>query len=131
MPGCVLAGRTTAARLTRPTAHAEIVAIREAAAGHGRLAADGCTLVVTLEPCTMCAGAISAPGWSGWSMGRPIRGRERRFALGRAPRPPAGHRTEVIGGVLAAECAGLLREFFAARRHREGCGRRDDARHVG
>ena len=98
-----------------PTAHAEIVAIRAAAAGRRRLAAGGCTLVVTLEPCTMCAGAVLAA-------------RVDRLVFGAAdPRAGAagslwdvlrdrrlGQRTEVIGGVLAAECARPLQEFFAA-----------------
>ena len=100
-----------------PTAHAEIVAIRRAArqAGGWRLA--GCTLVVTLEPCTMCAGAITAARLERLVYGAldPRAGavgslwdvlRDRRL----------GHRTEVIGGVLADECAELLHEFFARRR---------------
>jgi tRNA(adenine34) deaminase len=100
-----------------PTAHAEIVAIRQAARETGGWRLTGCTLVVTLEPCTMCAGAITAA-------------RIERLVYG-APDPVAGavgslwdvlrdrrlgHRTEVIGGVLADECGSLLREFFARRR---------------
>ncbi len=103
-----------------PTAHAEIVVIRAAAAlrpATWRL--DGLTLVVTLEPCTMCAGAVTAA-------------RLDRLVYGAAD-PKAGavgslwdvvrdsrlnHRPEVIGGVLAAECGALLRDFFAARRIR-------------
>jgi len=100
-----------------PTAHAEIVALRAAgrAAGGWRLA--GCTLVVTLEPCTMCAGAVLAA-------------RADRLVYGAAdPRAGAAgslwdvlrdrrlsQRTEVIGGVLATECARVLQEFFAGRR---------------
>jgi tRNA(adenine34) deaminase len=100
-----------------PTAHAEIVAIRAAAAasGHWRLA--DCSLVVTLEPCTMCAGAISAA-------------RMARLVYGAAD-PRAGavgslwdvlrdrrldQQTEVIAGVREEECARLLHEFFAGRR---------------
>ena len=101
-----------------PTAHAEIVAIRAAAAAAGGWRLAGCTLVVTLEPCTMCAGAISAA-------------RMARLVYG-APDPRAGaagslwdvvrdrrldQQTEVIPGVLEEECARLLREFFAGRRH--------------
>jgi tRNA(adenine34) deaminase len=104
-----------------PTAHAEIVAIRAAAAAAGDWRLTGCTLVVTLEPCTMCAGAISAA-----RMARLIYG---------APDPRAGaagslwdvlrdrrldQQTEVIPGVLEDECSGLLRDFFAARRHPDG-----------
>ena len=100
-----------------PTAHAEIVAIRQAALARGGWRLDTCTLVVTLEPCTMCAGAVAAA-----RLGRVVYGaadpragaagslwdvlRDRRLAP----------RVEVIGGVLEEECAGLLREFFARRR---------------
>ncbi|HWI21915.1 MAG TPA: tRNA adenosine(34) deaminase TadA [Baekduia sp.] len=100
-----------------PTAHAEVLALREAAAALGSWRVLDCTLFVTLEPCAMCAGAI---------------------VLARVPRvvygctdPKAGaagsvldvlaeqrlnHRPEVVGGVMAQECADLLRSFFAARR---------------
>jgi tRNA(adenine34) deaminase len=100
-----------------PTAHAEIVAIRQAAMARRRWRLDGCTLVVTLEPCTMCAGAATAA-------------RLDRLVYGVAhPREGAAgslwdvlhdrrlpHRVEVIGGVLEDECAELLRAFFG--RHR-------------
>jgi tRNA(adenine34) deaminase len=100
-----------------PTAHAEIVAIRLAAQALGSWRLTGLTLVVTLEPCTMCAGAVTAA-------------RLARVVYG-AEDPKAGaagslwdvlrdtrlnHRPEVIGGVLAGECGALLRDFFAARR---------------
>jgi tRNA(adenine34) deaminase len=100
-----------------PTAHAEIVAIRQAARAIGSWRLTGLTLVVTLEPCTMCAGAVTAA-------------RLARVVYG-AEDPKAGaagslwdvlrdtrlnHRPEVIGGVLAGECGALLRDFFAARR---------------
>ncbi len=100
-----------------PVAHAEVVAIRQAARALGRWRLTGLTLVVTLEPCTMCAGAVTAA-------------RLARVVYG-ATDPKAGaagslwdvlrdtrlnHRPEVIGGVLAEECAALLRDFFAARR---------------
>src|SRR5438552_8840620 len=100
-----------------PVAHAEIVAIRQAAQALGRWRLTGLTLVVTLEPCTMCAGAVTAAPLD-------------RVVYGAAD-PKAGaagslrdvlrdtrlnHRPEVIGGVLAAECGDLLRDFFAARR---------------
>ena len=101
-----------------PTAHAEIVAMRAAARVAGNWRLDGHTLVVTLEPCTMCAGAISLARISRLVYGAadPKAGavgslwdvlRDRRL----------GHRTEVLGGVLAQECGALLRDFFAQRRH--------------
>jgi tRNA(adenine34) deaminase len=100
-----------------PTAHAEIVALRRAAASRSRWRLDGCTLVVTLEPCTMCAGAAAAA-------------RLERLVYGAAdPREGAAgslwdvlrdrrlpHRVEVIGGVLEPDCAALLRQFFARQR---------------
>jgi tRNA(adenine34) deaminase len=96
-----------------PTAHAEVLAIREAANAVGEWRLTGCTLVVTLEPCTMCAGAI-------------VLSRLDRVVYG-AVDPKAGaagslwdvirdrrlnHRPEVITGVLADECAALLTRFF-------------------
>ena len=100
-----------------PTAHAEIVAIRRAAEVLGRRRLDGGTIVVTLEPCTMCAGAI-------------VLARLQRLVYGAAdPKGGAagslwdvlrdrrlGHMPEVIGGVLDADCGALLSDFFAARR---------------
>ena len=100
-----------------PTAHAEILAIRQAAAAVGRWRLTDLTLVVTLEPCTMCAGAVTAA-----RLGRLVYGAEdpKAGAAGslwdvlRDTR--LNHRPEVIGGILAGECGALLREFFAARR---------------
>ncbi len=100
-----------------PTAHAEIVALRRAAAAAGSWRLDGATLVVTLEPCTMCAGAL-------------VLARIERCVYAAAD-PKAGavgslwdvvrdrrlnHRPEVVAGVLGAESAALLREFFGSRR---------------
>ncbi|HXR42161.1 MAG TPA: tRNA adenosine(34) deaminase TadA [Acidothermaceae bacterium] len=100
-----------------PTAHAEIVALRSAAAGLGTWRLEGCSLVVTLEPCTMCAGAL-------------VLARVARLVYG-AIDPKAGavgslwdvvrdrrlnHRPEVIGGVLEAECGAVLRAFFEGQR---------------
>ena len=104
-----------------PTAHAEIVALRAAAAASGDWRLAGCTLVVTLEPCTMCAGAISAARMARLVYGAadPLAGaagslwdvlRDRRL----------DQQTEVIAGVLEDECARPLREFFASRRARGG-----------
>lgn len=104
-----------------PTAHAEIVALREAAVVHGdgwRL--SGCTLVVTLEPCTMCAGAAVAARVQRLVFGAVD---DKAGAVGglwdvvRDPRLP--HRLEVVTGVRAEECAALLREFFAGLRQDE------------
>jgi len=100
-----------------PTAHAEMVAIRQAAAALGNWRLTGLTLVVTLEPCTMCAGAVTVA-----RLARLVYGAEdpKGGAVGslwdvlRDTR--LNHRPEVIGGVLAAECGDLLRDFFAARR---------------
>ncbi|SMQ17422.1 tRNA(adenine34) deaminase [Streptomyces sp. Ag82_O1-12] len=99
-----------------PTAHAELLALRRAAAALGAWRLAGCTLVVTLEPCTMCAGAIqqsrvdrlvygardekAGAAGSLWDLVR-----DRRL----------NHRPEVIEGVLAEECAGLLTAFFRGR----------------
>ena len=104
-----------------PTAHAEIVAIRQAARALGRWRLTGLTLVVTLEPCTMCAGAVTAA-----RLARVVYGAEdaKAGAVGslwdvlRDTR--LNHRPEVIGGVLADECGALLRDFFATRRRRVG-----------
>nr|WP_218888554.1 nucleoside deaminase [Saccharopolyspora hordei] len=104
--------------LQDPTAHAEVLALRAAAAAHGdgwRL--EGCTLAVTVEPCTMCAGAL-------------VLARVARVVFGVwEPRTGAvgslwdvvrdrrqNHRPEVVGGVLAEECAAVLEEFFATHR---------------
>jgi len=100
-----------------PTGHAEVRALRAAARATGEWRLDGCTLVVTLEPCTMCAGAL-------------VLARVSRLVYG-AEDPKAGavgslwdvvrdrrlnHRPEVVGGVLADECAEGLRAFFRTHR---------------
>ncbi|WP_345661714.1 tRNA adenosine(34) deaminase TadA [Streptomyces venetus] len=99
-----------------PTAHAELLALRRAAAELGAWRLAGCTLVVTLEPCTMCAGAIQQS-----RVDRLVYGArdEKAGAVGslwdlvRDRR--LNHRPEVIEGVLAEDCARLLTEFFRAR----------------
>ena len=104
-----------------PTAHAEMVAIRQVARALGDWRLTGLTLVVTLEPCTMCAGAVILA-----RLGRLVYGAEdpKAGAVGslwdvlRDRR--LNHRPEVIGGVLADECGAVLREFFADRRHQGG-----------
>jgi tRNA(adenine34) deaminase len=100
-----------------PTAHAEIVALRAAARSLREWRLAGCTLVVTLEPCTMCAGAVLAARMSRLVFGAPD---ARAGAAGslwdvlhdRRLGPPV----EVVGGVLAGDCAALLRDFFRQRR---------------
>ena len=100
-----------------PTAHAEVLALRAAAAALGSWRLAGCTVYVTLEPCVMCAGAI-------------VHARVRRLVFGawdaRAGAagsitnvftlPGLNHRVDVFGGVLMEECTRLLQEFFAPRR---------------
>lgn len=100
-----------------PTAHAEIVALREAAAALGNYRLPGCELFVTLEPCAMCVGAM-------------LHARLARVVFG-APDPKTGacgsaidlasaatinHQTAFVGGILADECGALLKQFFAKRR---------------
>lgn len=100
-----------------PTAHAEVLALRRAADARGSWRLEDCTLVVTLEPCTMCAGAL-------------VLSRVRRLVFG-AFDPKAGavaslwdvvrdprlnHRPEVVGGISEDECGALLQEFFAQHR---------------
>jgi tRNA(adenine34) deaminase len=100
-----------------PTAHAELEALRAAAKSLGAWRLDGCTLVVTLEPCAMCAGALVQARVAGLVFGAddPRAGAVTSlFDLVRDPRLP--HRVEVRRGVLADDCAALLRAFFAARR---------------
>jgi tRNA(adenine34) deaminase len=111
------AGRNAREATGDPTAHAEVMALRAAAATLGRWRLDGCTLVVTLEPCAMCAGAI-------------VLARVPRVVLG-AWDPKAGatgsvwdlvrdprsvHRVEVVGGDREEECGHLLRAFFENQR---------------
>jgi tRNA(Arg) A34 adenosine deaminase TadA len=113
----IASGRNAPISLSDPTAHAEIVALREAARARGNYRLTGLTLVVTLEPCAMCAGAISHA-----RIGRLVFGAE--DAKGGAvtsggrffDQPTCHSRPSVTGGVLADESAGLLRDFFRARR---------------
>lgn len=110
-------GRNTRERDGDPTGHAEVVAIRAAAEVLGEWRLEGCTLVVTLEPCTMCAGAIVAA-----RLDRLVFGAfdDKAGAVGslwdvvRDRR--LNHRPEVVSGIRADESAALLREFFAGHR---------------
>ena len=103
--------------MSNPTAHAEIVAIEKAASALGNWRLDGCTLIVTLEPCAMCAGAIAQSRISKLVFGA---WDEKAGAVGsqwdllRDPRQL--NKPEVIAGVLKDECAALLTEFFQQRR---------------
>ncbi|GAA2125634.1 tRNA adenosine(34) deaminase TadA [Actinomadura napierensis] len=113
------AGRNDRERSADPTGHAEIVAMRAAAASLGEWRLSGCTLVVTLEPCTMCAGAS-------------VQARVDRIVYGAVDLKAGAvgslwdvvrdrrlnHRPEVLAGVLAEECGAVLSEFFARRRFR-------------
>jgi tRNA(adenine34) deaminase len=110
-------GRNEREASADPTAHAEIVALRAAAAALGTWRLSGCTLVVTLEPCTMCAGAlvlarIETLVFGAWEPKTGAVGslwdvvRDRRL----------NHRPAVYSGVREAECADLLLDFFAGRR---------------
>ncbi|WP_207400643.1 tRNA adenosine(34) deaminase TadA [Actinomadura roseirufa] len=110
-------GRNDRERTGDPTGHAEIVALRAAAAAVGAWRLSGRTLVVTLEPCTMCAGAA-------------VQARVDRVVYGAADAKAGAagslwdvlrdrrlnHRPEVVAGVLDEECGALLSEFFADRR---------------
>jgi len=102
-----------------PTAHAEVLALRAAAGARGQWRLDGCTLVVTLEPCVMCAGAtvlsrVERLVFGAWDPKAGAAGsvwdlvRDRR----------ANHRVEVVGGVREEECTQLLLDFFARHRVR-------------
>jgi tRNA(adenine34) deaminase len=110
-------GRNQREALADPAAHAEIVAIRAAGAERSGWRLEGCTLVVTLEPCTMCAGALLAARMPRLVYGAPD---PRAGAAGSVwdvlHDPRLGPPVEVLGGILADECAALLREFFEGRR---------------
>jgi len=104
-------------RLQDPTAHAELLALRDAAATRGSWRLTGCTLVVTLEPCPMCAGAAVAAQLDLVAFGAadPKAGAlGSLYNLGADPR--LNHEVVVVDGVRADECGTLLTAFFAARR---------------
>ena len=100
-----------------PTAHAEILALRAAARATGSWRLDGCALVVTLEPCPMCAGAVVAARLDLVAFGTAD---PKAGALGSlynlAVDPRLNHEATVVDGVRAAECGALLTAFFADRR---------------
>jgi tRNA(adenine34) deaminase len=100
-----------------PIAHAEVIAIQKAAIAIGDWRLDGCTLVVTLEPCAMCAGAIAQARiprlvFGAWDEKAGAVGSQ--WDLLRDPRQL--HKPEVIAGVMAQECAALLGDFFQEKR---------------
>jgi len=100
-----------------PTAHAEILALREAAALLGNYRLEGATLYCTLEPCVMCAGALVVARVARLVFGaRVLRFGGVRSKFQAADSEALNHRVEVVEGVLAVECVELLREFFEARR---------------
>lgn len=116
--GQVVAGRANEREAAGdPTAHAEVLALRDAAAVVGERRLHDATLVVTLEPCPMCAGAV----WAA-QVGRVVFGAAdpRAGAMGSlynlAVDPRLNHSTDVVSGVQAAESAELLKQFFARRR---------------
>jgi tRNA(adenine34) deaminase len=125
--GAVVVDGTTGAVVARrhnereaahdPTAHAEVLALRDAAAARGSWRLDGCALVVTLEPCPMCAGAAIAARLDTVVFGAAD---PKAGAMGSlynlAADPRLNHEAEVRGGVRGEECAELLSSFFAARR---------------
>lgn len=116
--GVILAARHNERELVNdPTAHAEILALRDTAQITGTWRLDGCILVVTVEPCPMCAGAavsarldivaFGAPDPKAGALGS-------LYQLGADPR--LNHEFTVVDGVQAEECSRLLRQFFAHRR---------------
>jgi tRNA(adenine34) deaminase len=110
-------GRNAREATADPTAHAEVLAIRQAAAARGGWRLDGCTLVVTLEPCTMCAGAVVLARLDRLVFGAYDEKAGAVSSLWDVVRDRRlNHRPEVVGGVLAEECGEVLREFFAAQR---------------
>lgn len=110
-------GRNSSLARRDPTAHAEMLALREAAAAIDNYRLEGATLYVTLEPCVMCAGALVAARIARLVFGaRDLRfgGVRSKFRL--ADSDLLNHRVEIAESVLAAECLELLRRFFESRR---------------
>ena len=110
-------GRNSPVARLDPTAHAEMLALREAAATAHNYRLEGATLYVTLEPCVMCAGALVAARIARLVFGaRDLRfgGVRSKFRL--ADSDLLNHRVEIVEGPLAAECLDLLRRFFGSKR---------------
>lgn len=103
-----------------PSAHAEVLAIRRAAKVLNSWRLNGCTLYVTLEPCPMCAGAISQSRVSHLVYGAPDPAQGCAGSVYRIPEDPAfSHFCKSDGGILADECSALLNRFFSGKRHRD------------
>lgn len=110
-------GRNSPVSMADPTAHAEILALRQAAATVHNYRLTGATLYVTLEPCVMCSGAVVAARISRVVFGaRDLRfgGIRSKFRL--ADTDLLNHRAEIVEGVLGADCTELMRDFFSSRR---------------
>jgi tRNA(adenine34) deaminase len=108
-------------QLTDPTAHAEMIAITQAAQAVGSWRLNNCILYVTLEPCPMCAGAIvqARLPFVVYGAADPKAGAcHTLYQITSDPR--LNHRTEVMGGVLAERCAGVLSAFFEKKRRKKG-----------
>jgi tRNA(adenine34) deaminase len=100
-----------------PTGHAELIAIRAAAAALGSERLTDCDLYVTLEPCAMCAGALSFARMRRLYFGASdLKGGAVENGVRFFESPSCHHRPEVYGGIGESECAGLLKDFFQARR---------------
>jgi|SRR5215472_13260187 tRNA(adenine34) deaminase len=115
--GIVGQGRNSPIALQDPTAHAEMLALREAAIAAGNYRLSDATLYATLEPCTMCAGALVAARVRTLVFGaRDLRfgGVRSKFQI--ADSPLLNHRLEVVEGVLGAEATELMQRFFASKR---------------
>ncbi len=110
-------------QLSDPTAHAEMIALTQAAAALGSWRLEGCVLYVTLEPCPMCAGAIlqARVPIVVWGAADPKAGAvESLYKLFEDPR--LNHRVDPVGHVLADECGRVLTEFFRGKRRGSGAG---------
>ncbi len=118
--GRVIAARHNERELTDdPTAHAEVLALRDAAVAIGHWRLEGCTLYVTLEPCAMCAGAVVSARVPRvvFAATDPKAGAVRSL-YEIADDPRLNHRAQIDHGLLAEESAAMLKSFFAARRRR-------------
>lgn len=122
---CLVIGRGSNAPIgaSDPTAHAEIMAMRDAAQHLGNYRLVDCTLYVTLEPCAMCSGAIQHARIARLVFGAsdPKTG-ACGSVINLMDQPKLNHHTEVTKGILAAECGALLSNFFAARRKKNTSG---------
>jgi tRNA(adenine34) deaminase len=110
-------GFNSPVRISDPTAHAEILALREAGATLRNYRLEGATLYATLEPCVMCAGALVAARVRRLVFGaRDLRFGSVRSKFRLADSELLNHRVEIVEGVLAAECVELMKNFFEQRR---------------